>query len=638
MAITNSNSVNSSNIQNLLMTRMMQSLCRASGLDLDISSALAGNSGSSLAMLEMSNMMQMMMQMMMMAKMFEAMGMDNPFTSSSSSSSSGTSGTSGTSGSTASTYVAPGTNTIVQASNITLNDKLNNSTSGKVTGTSIDADTNDLHTFTMGDTTYTRVDGISTTATTFKNVFQTGTGTYYYYNNGTLSEIDNVGAILGEATSPSFTEGARVAYNNGIYTIRTKGTNLTLTNTSNTNLVANATHLEDNVYKIGNATYELISGVFVPRDTTPKAGGTLEITTLNNNTTTTDTKSTVKSYQAGSTLVITHQNNTETTYNKYNDTHKRFKTNYTFYTNGGNYFIITGSELKQISENDPTYLNGYNDSTEFFGNNNLGLSTDLDGDGNADEYYEVTENGTTRLMCRLANNPAAQPFDVTNNIRAFSEVNLSGSSNKYSITHSNGNIMVNFGNGTEATLVVPASGDANVQYKDNVYKCTSSTNNSLSANTFYKFEGGVLTEVSGVNAYKKISFDSASYSGGNLQVTSSSIILTTADNTKTTFLKQTGDKIKANIYTNDNEYYIFENGTLKNINRKEIFKNLIDNQGKTINDINSYKQVENDTTYNKNTYNKLYKKGSQYFQLSSSGKMELLTPAELDSKYRTSSS
>ena len=62
MAITNSNSVNSSNIQNLLMTRMMQSLCSASGLDLDISSALAGNSGSSLAMLDMSNMMQMMMQ------------------------------------------------------------------------------------------------------------------------------------------------------------------------------------------------------------------------------------------------------------------------------------------------------------------------------------------------------------------------------------------------------------------------------------------------------------------------------------------------------------------------------------------------------------------------------------------------
>ena len=636
MAITNSNSVNSSNIQNLLMTRMMQSLCKASGLDLDISSALAGNSGSSLAMLDMSNMMQMMMQMMMMAKMFEAMGMDNPFTSSSSSSSSGTSGTSGTSGSTTSTSVAPGTNTIVQASNITLNDKLNNSTSGKVTGTTIDADTNDLSTFIIGDTTYTRVDGISTTATTFKNVFQTETGTYYYYNNGTLSEIDNVGA---KATSPSFTEGTRVAYNNGIYTIRTAGTNLTLTNTSNTNLVANATHLEDNVYKIGNATYELISGVFVPRDTTPKAGGTLEITTLNNNTTTTDTKSRVKSYTAGSTLVITHQDNTETTYKKYNDIHKRFKTNYTFYTNGGKYFIITGSELKQISENDPTYLNGYNDSTEFFGNNNLGLRTDEDGDGNADyEYYEVTENGTTRLMRRQTNNPAAQPSDVTNDITAFSEVNLSGSSNKYRITHSNGNIMVNFGNGTGATLVVPASTDNSVQYKDNVYQCTSSTNNSLLANTFYKFTGGVLKEVSGVDAYKSISFDSAQYSGGKLQVDSSSIILTKADNTKTKFLKEPGDNIEANIYTNGNEYYRFENGTLNKINRKEIFKNLIDNQGMTIDDIDSYKQVINDTTYNKNTYNYLYKKGSEYYQLSSSGKMELLTKAELDSKYRTSSS
>ena len=267
------------------------------------------------------------------------------------------------------------------------------------------------------------------------------------------------------------------------------------------------------------------------------------------------------------------------------------------------------------------------------------MRTDEDGDGNADyEYYEVTENGTTRLMRRQTNNPAAQPSDVTNDITAFSEVNLSGSSNKYRITHSNGNIMVNFGNGTGATLVVPASTDNSVQYKDNVYQCTSSTNNSLLANTFYKFTGGVLKEVSGVDAYKSISFDSAQYSGGKLQVDSSSIILTKADNTKTKFLKEPGDNIEANIYTNGNEYYRFENGTLNKINRKEIFKNLIDNQGMTIDDIDSYKQVINDTTYNKNTYNYLYKKGSEYYQLSSSGKMELLTKAELDSKYRTSSS
>ena len=87
-----------------------------------------------------------------------------------------------------------------------------------------------------------------------------------------------------------------------------------------------------------------------------------------------------------------------------------------------------------------------------------------------------------------------------------------------------------------------------------------------------------------------------------------------------------------------NEYYRFENGTLIQINRKEIFTDLIDKEGKKINDINSYAQVENDPTYNNDTYNNLYTKGSEYYQLSSSGKMELLTQKELDSKYRTSSS
>lgn len=621
MAITGINS-QYNQLQAQLMSQMFQKLGASSGYSFDIGNELNGSSNtnpnvnSSVALTEMQSLMQSMMDTMMIGSMFTALGMENPFASSSSSSST-SSVTTPSAGdtTTASGITIPGINDIIEGSTINID-----GTEAKVTPIIRDPKTNDLSVVQIGDKLYKKMDNIGiNNQDTFQNVFvqvqaidiristtetdatyNAGTryepinpDVLYYYYNGTMTQINNVSAMKnGGATTlasrlQNGTDSLKMALGSVVYTVTAgaEGEDLTLTddngNTKEATLIQST--IDKLVYKIGNATYEVINGVFVPRNTKVEVGGTIELTTYDQDGSyTTDATQTVSSYKAGKEIKIGNQ-----TFTRYQDTDKTFQSTLNLYTpdNSKTLFILEGTELKEINKNDIKYHRenpGIDITDKGFGNKELQLNTTMD--NQEIKYYETTEHGKTRLIAY--NTVDGTTTDATDNLDYYAQAIISGSDTILKITKVGDDYEIQTSTDANQQKAKLTRQDIDSNMKENVWICTrSDSNNTFLNNGYYIFESGQFKLASGVELYKTIqnnnntSFNLNAQQGNTLIVEGDKISLISSDTngkaTIETYTKQTGGAWLDNIYLGSNDtYYKFENGKFNKLDNRWEGKNL----------------------------------------------------------------
>lgn len=566
---------------------------------------------------EIASLMTSIMDMLQFGRMIEAMGMENPFDVTGSEFDSNSVSAGNTTNNNGVTI--PGINDILEGSKITIGD---NTEKQEVTSVEYDNNTSDLI-ITIGGSTFKRVNGVGlNNQNTFGNVFvevtketttladnfqieeykESTDAKYYYYYNGKMTEIDNVSGSISEDSDKTY----RIALGSVVYNVTREGDKITLKDPNNENTVRTGERLgkdeeTDNgneVYKIGNATYELIAGVLVPRSTQMEVGGTIEIITSQGNATSTNLSGRVTTYISGEEFVVDN-NGTVTTYTKYNDKEKKFNPILNIYTANTNnetqFFILEGTTLTQINPNDLQYhrtspgeelVDGKDEDFNKF----IELT-----ESSLGKYFKVEEHGEIRF--KLYNETTGELIDVTDDIKSYATIDL--------------DLLEDEADDEETAATVKVDGDGIIINRGsteiNLTKVTDGKQLNFSAplytdgTKYYTFAAGKLTEVASddFRLMNALTIDDVNYttqSANNLSsgtvnqliIEGDKIIARTLQDgnlksvityTKQTLANNIGDKVGNVTYTDkvykrdsDGGYYYNNNGALEEMDFEVLVK------------------------------------------------------------------
>lgn len=494
----------------------MNSFAQSAGFSSSIFGDTTGSSGS-LGSLDMSSMMEMMMMM----KMMESMGFDmSEFTE----------GESGD-GTTSSGTTTTGSSVLPTTRNFASKISINNASAVDVSQAEKDADGNIIN-FSLGygadRATYNTVMGVNAGGQNkASNVFKTEQGEYYFYNNGQMSEITNENNLSDNSVdADDILPGVKLAYNNVVYNqVKKEGdgfvlykkagdtTGVTVTKIGSTTGSGTGVMGTSEVYMIGDKTFELRAGVFVPRSTTITTGGTINILASEsdaegNNFGTVQDITTDEA--SGLKTIIVKIGNTETEYTQVKETATdKFVTTSTFYTDGSTYYVVKGGSLVQIDPNDPKYLQGYDKLGGSY--NGFALKTShtyTDDNGTSQtaqnvkfEYYTKTEGGVTKLfrVTKDSNGNILQgATDVSTDPSAFARAGLD-KDHAYKISEASATSITLQLGATASTADDLVFSNSDNTLKEGYYKLTNGNLPEGSGYTmggYYKFENGKLIPVS----------------------------------------------------------------------------------------------------------------------------------------------
>ena len=553
------------NIQRLQLQMIQQMVTKFSpeaAESLDIGSILNGSSNtnapsgvnlSQIEQTEIYSLMSSVMDTLMIARMFESMGMSNPFDTKEAEYTESTASAGNKQNSNGITI--PGIENIIEGSEIAVDGE---DEAQEVKAVNYDNGTGDLI-LNIGDTLYKRVNGIGIdNQNTYGNVFvkvikkdknifgniktesyeedTASAGTVFYYVNGTMKQIDNTTAL---------SSGKKVALGAVIYEIKEdeEDNKLKMFDPNGNKKEFTAMGIDNKtgreVYKMGNATYELESGVLVPRSTQMEVGGTIEIVTpsefISGQATTTGVSGRVTHYIAGKEFDIDGER-----YTRFVDTNKKYSPTLNIYTNSDKtkYFILEGTTLTQFNPEDMKYFRNTpgreiektTDNQFILGtgalNNNGTTSITLNAakvDDEGDKYYTTTENGETKVY--FYDDSTKKLTEVTNDTSFFKQGVFDGQA--ASIVTDGNTVTIEEPNNTTnviATLTKCAKTDA-VAAKFAPTAVYISTDNQ-----YYTFRAGIFTEITGEDLITGLDvYTYAGNEGKYMRIEGSDIICETRD-------------------------------------------------------------------------------------------------------------